>query len=251
MKKFIIILGIAIVGIAVLVASNYLVTEFVFGPPKEVRAALRSDSLVTVGFSEKQTRLTFSPAIEKTTTGLIMYPENYQDIRMYAPICREIAKAGYDVIMLSRRGKFPLSVDEEVVRIQSVMSSHPEVNHWFIGAHSWEAFVPINYALKYPETIKGLIFWGARIYADSSLEKSSLPILMVYGTNDDVHVNLLATDKPNLPPQTQWVEIQGGNRVNFANFGPLPGDTASSISIIDQQDQTVKSTVEFISSLVK
>jgi len=64
----------------------------------------------------------------------------------------------------------------------------------------------------------------------TSLANSNLPVLMVYGTLDDEHVNLVASSKPFLPEHTAWVAIEGGNRAQFANFGPMPADIVATIS---------------------
>lgn len=251
MKKVLVIILIGIGVIALLIGSNYLVTEYAFGPSKEVKDAMRSDNMVKVDYQENKTWLVFSPVEKTASVGLIMYPENYQDIRMYAPISREIAKAGYQIILLSRREKFPLTPDEEVVRVQTVMKAYPQITQWFIGAHTWEAAIAAYYARKFPDTLTGVVLWAGRLYSDVSLADTKLPVLMVYGTKDDKNENLVATNKPFLPEQTLWVEIQGGNRVNFANFGPMPRDVAADIPMIEQQTLAVQSTVDFMANSLK
>jgi pimeloyl-ACP methyl ester carboxylesterase len=131
------------------------------------------------------------------------------------------------------------------------MRSYPGIDHWFIGAHTWEAAIAAYYALKNPDTLSGIVFWAGRMYAEYSLADSKLPVLMVYGSKDDVNENLVAGDEPYLPKQTQWVEIPGGNRVNFANFGPMPRDVGADISIQEQQRQAFQATVDFMALSLK
>jgi hypothetical protein len=83
----------------------------------------------------------------------------------------------------------------------------------------------------------------------TSLANSNLPVLMVYGTRDDENVNLVATARPLLPEHTIWVPIEGGNRAQFANFGPMPADATATISSEVHQALAAAATVEFLSSL--
>jgi hypothetical protein len=83
----------------------------------------------------------------------------------------------------------------------------------------------------------------------TSLADSSLPVLMIYGTLDDENVDLVVNNKPLLPEHTVWVTIEGGNRAQFANCGPMPADAVATISSESQQAQAAAATVEFLSGL--
>jgi hypothetical protein len=74
---------------------------------------------------------------------------------------------------------------------------------------------------------------------------------MIYGTADDDKTGLLASVKPYLPEHTVWVAIEGGNRTQFANFGPMPADAGATISSEDQQAQAVSATLEFLNGLTE
>lgn len=241
------LIALALVGVGILLyGANLLMTEVIFGPPPAVRQALRSDASVRVESSHGNGWLVFIPQPAAPSAGLVMYPENYQDIRMYAPLCRQIAQAGFQVVLLSRRAKAPPTLAEEEQRVTDVMAAYPAVKDWFIGGHTWEAGVAAHYAILHPERLRGVVFWAGRLDASASLAQSRLPVLEIYGTADEEKTGVAARSRPFLPPQTVWVVIQGGNRVNFANFGPLPGDATAAIPLEEQQAQALSATVGFI-----
>jgi hypothetical protein len=211
-----------------------------------VKQALKSDANVKVEFKESQTWLVLIPQSPIITSGLILYPEGYQDIRMYAPIGRRLAEKGIAVVLLSRKEKIPPTMEEEVKRISAVMTAYPQVKKWFIGAHTWGADVAAYAANHLTDPISGVILWAGRFDAANSLAPSPLPVLMVYGSLDEDHTSFLSEVKPLLPSQTEWEIIPGGNRVNFANFGPMPADIAAGIDMTSQQEKAAGMTIDFM-----
>jgi hypothetical protein len=250
-KKVIYWIGAILLVIALVWGSSVLMLNVVFGPTKVVRTAMQSDKDVKVAFQEKQTWLVFTPVAARIKAGLIMYPENYQDIRMYAPISRLIATKGYQVIFLSRREKFPLTSVEEENRVATVMKAYPNVSKWFIGAHTWEAGIATWVAVHHQDAISGIVLWAGRLESGSGIPDLKMPVLQIYGTLDEKNENLVAGNKGLLPPQTQVVWIEGGDRVNFANFGPLPRDVAATISMEEQQKQAADATAAFLDGSLK
>jgi dienelactone hydrolase len=251
MKKIAIILTLIFGGLILLVGNYLLMAGVFFGPSSAVKAALKSDQSVRVSFLEEDTWLVLAPQAQAPKAGVIFYPENYQDIRTYAPLLRRLAQEGYTIVALSRHEKFPPTFEEEELRIARVRAAFPEVPAWLVGAHTWEASLAAAYANRHAGELSGIILWAGRLSDDSSLANSDLPVLMVYGTLDDQNENLVAMNRPFLPPQTVWVAIEGGNRVNFANFGPMSRDVGATISAEQQQSQAAAATLAFLESIRK
>jgi pimeloyl-ACP methyl ester carboxylesterase len=246
MKKVGIALLVAL-GIGLLVGLNYaLFSGWLLGLPPEVRSALRSDRVVDVFLEDEDSRLMLIPSGGELNTGLIMFPEGNMDIRTYAPIGQGIARRGYAVVFLSRRLETGASMAEENARIEALMADYPQIKRWVVGGHTWGAQVGARYAADYPDRVAGVVLWGARLSADSSLAGTDLPVLMVYGTLDDQNVDLLANNRPWLPEHTVFAPIEGGNRVRFASFGPMAADIGATISPEEQQAQAAAITVEFL-----
>jgi hypothetical protein len=226
---------------------NYaLFTGRIIGLPPEVRAALRSDGEVEVVLPEHESWMAMSPAKAVAIAGLILYPEGHMDIKSYAPIGREIARLGVHVVFLSRRVETEYPEAEEQQRIEAVMASYPQIETWAVGGHTWGAEFAAGYAANHPDRVAGVVLWAGRLNVTTSLADRDLPVLMVYGTLDDENIDLVASNMPLLPQHTKWVAIEGGNRVQFANFGPMPADVAATITSEVQQAQAAAATVEFL-----
>ena len=236
-----------VLGIGLLIGLNYaLFSGQLLGLPPEVRSALRSDRVVDVFLSDGDTRLMLIPSGGELNTALILFPEGNMDIRTYAPIGQEIARRGYAAAFLSRRLETGAPMAEENARIEALMDAYPQITRWVVGGHTWGAQVGARYAALHSERVAGVVLWGGRLSADSSLASTDLPVLMVYGTLDDQNVDLLANNRPWLPEHTVFVPIEGGNRVRFASFGPMAADIGATISAEEQQAQAAAITVEFL-----
>ena len=239
-----------VLGVGLLVWLNYaLFTGRIMGLPPEVKAALQSDDEVEVVLLEDDSWLVMTPAKTAPTTGLVLYPEGRRDIRSYALISREIARQGFQVVFLSRGLDIEYSQAEEQQRIEAVMAAYPQIESWVVGGHTWSGQVGVDYAANHPDRVAGVVLWAGRMDGTTSLANSDLPVLMVYGTLDDENVNLVASNKPFLPEHTVWVTIEGGNRAQFANYGPMPADAVATISSESQQAQAAAATTKFLSSL--
>lgn len=249
MKKPLIIVLILVGGLALLGLNYALMAGVFFGPSQEVKAALQSDDAVEVSNLNDGAWLVFNPAQGSPKAGLVIYPEGYQDIRTYAPLSRRLAEAGYLVALISRREKFPFTLAEEDQNVSALMASLPQVPTWFIGGHTWGANLAAYFAKSHPDQVAGVVLWGGRLEPASSLAGSKLPVLMIYGTRDDENENLVAGIRPFLPPQTEWVAIEGGNRVNFANFGPMSRDVGAAIPAAQQQAQAAAATLQFMETV--
>ena len=229
-----------------LLGSYYVLTEVIFGPSAIVKSAMQSDAAVKVEFLESKSWMVMTPINQPIRAGLLMYPENYQDIRMYAPVLRRISEAGYQVVIVARRGKYSYSPVEESKRIAKILDTYSQVENWFIGAHSWETNAIAVYLTKPDPRFRGVILWGGRVYAESDISGTLLPVMNIYGTLDDQNENLLKGNQPFLPANVQIEWIDGGNRTNFADFGPLSRDVGASIPREEQQKQTAEYTIQFM-----
>ncbi|MGD8456358.1 MAG: alpha/beta hydrolase [Anaerolineales bacterium] len=244
-------IGVLIVlGVALLVWLNYaLFTGKIFGLSDDVTTAMESDDEVEVALMEDGDWLVMTPAKTVPAAGLIFYPEGRMEIQSYALVGREIAQKGYLIVFLSRRLDQEYDLIEEEGRIETVMAAYPDIDIWVIGAHTFGGPVAVDYAASHPERVAGLVLWAGRVEGAASLADCSLPVLMVYGTVDDEKTGFLASAKTHLPGHTVWVAIEGGNRTQFANFGPMSADPGATITSEEQQAQAIAATLDFLDSL--
>jgi hypothetical protein len=67
------------------------------GPTESALLALESDAAVIV--TETSAGFEFAPASQEPSSALVLYPGGHVDARSYAPLAREIATAGYLVVI--------------------------------------------------------------------------------------------------------------------------------------------------------
>jgi hypothetical protein len=239
MKKRYILLAILIL-IPLLAVSGFVIWGQTPPPPMpEALAALQSDSAVTV---ETSPWLTFSPTDETPTTGFIFYPGGRVDERSYAPFARAIAEQGYLVVIVPVPLHLAFFGLEEA---GDVIDAHPEIEHWVVGGHSLGGVAATQYAEKHPDAVDGVALWAS--YPSGDISALPLKIASISASNDGLSTpEKIEASRANLPPDTTFVVIPGGNHAGFGWYGPQNGDNSASISRAEQQAQTVAATVQLL-----
>src|SRR5687768_12784066 len=108
-----------------------------FRASSEARAALEGDSAVAVTRGEHH--WLFSPRTAGATVGLVFYPGALVDPVAYAPLLREVARAGYPALLIEmpRRGAFGGGDGAEpLTRGVTAMHEVPQVTRWVVAGHS-------------------------------------------------------------------------------------------------------------------
>jgi pimeloyl-ACP methyl ester carboxylesterase len=215
-------------------------------PMPEALAALQSDDAVRV---ETEPWLTFQPTGDEPATGLILYPGARVDPRAYAPAARAIAEGGYLVVIV------PMPLDLAFFasdRAAEVMAAYPGVAHWAVGGHSLGGAMTASFASQNPEATQGLALWASYPAASDDLSGRDLAVTSIYGTRDGLATEAeIAASRPLLPPDTEWVAIEGGNHAQFGWYGPQSGDNEATISREEQQTQIVAATLQMLERLAE
>jgi pimeloyl-ACP methyl ester carboxylesterase len=215
------------------------------GPEPVALAALQSDDQVRV---HTDRWLRFEPPGPASSVGVILYPGGRVDPRAYAPLARDIAAAGYRVIIV------PMPLNLAVLgadRAAAVMAAHPDTPRWVLAGHSLGGAMAARFAhgssTRHADRVQGLALWAAYPAQSDDLSGRDLPVASIYATRDGLATpNKIEASRPLLPPQTRWVEIEGGNHAQFGAYGPQSGDNAATISAAEQQRQIVAATVELL-----
>jgi len=232
-----------LLGLVSLFGINYMFfTGTLTGLPSAVEDVLKSDERVLV--TSAGNKLIMEP-VAGADVGLVMYGEGKEDVRMYAPIGRMLAVSGIKVVFMSRRLEMRVSDERLFTRIDAVLKDDPTIA-WYIGGHTSGARIPATYAKSHADSFHGIVLWAARLSEASDLSDISLPVLFVYGTLDDANVDLVKSNTPLVPSDTTWISIEGGNRADFAYWGPMAADVGSTISLPDLQNQASKATIGFV-----
>jgi hypothetical protein len=211
------------------------------GPMEEALSALESDNLVKV-IAERW--IEFHPLDSIPEGGFIFYPGGRVDPRSYAPFARQIAREGYVVVIV------PMPLNLAVFspnRAGQVIQAHPDIDFWTIGGHSLGGALAASFAGNNMEQVTGLALWASYPPGSTDLSSSSLSAISIYGSEDSVLSSEQFAQSPSLlPPDTEWVQIEGGNHAQFGWYGDQPGDGEATISRQDQQDQVVSATLRLL-----
>jgi hypothetical protein len=247
MKKVLKIVLTVLVAALVLGTGGFFVwAETPSQPQPAALEALKSDLQVTVTDHGKY--ITFEPAGNPATTGLIFYPGGHVNYRAYAPILRQIAARGIFVVLV------PVRLNLAFFDIEAgapALTDFPQIKVWVTGGHSLGGVASALFAKNHPE-IRGIVFW-ASYPADDSLKNSGLKMLSIYGTQDGGLDNGAKIEqyKAFQVPDTRFFVIQGGNHGQFGDYGPQPGDKPATISPQEQWQQTTEVTVQFLQDLTQ
>jgi hypothetical protein len=227
--------------LAVVISGFILWASAAMSPAPEAFAALRSDAHVTVS-SDKF--IAFQPANKKPSTAFVFYPGGRVDFRSYAAPLYKIAAEGYLVILLPVRLNLAFF---DINAADGAIAAFPEIKHWVVGGHSLGGVAAATYAGT-RDDLDGVVFW-ASYPADDTLKNKDLKILSVYGTLDMGGMDAFDGSRANLPADTKFVVIDGGNHSQFGDYGFQPGDNEATITRLDQQKQVVDATVQFLKEL--
>lgn len=218
--------------------------ETPLGPMTEALSALESDSIVKV---ESDGLLVFTPVKGKQDTGLILYPGGRIDPRSYAPIARDIANRGYQVVIV------PMPLNLAVLgsgKATQVIETFPRVKSWVIGGHSLGGSMAAKFARDNPSLIRGLLLWASYPSAQDNLSTTDIHTYSIFASEDGLITNEdIQNSLQLLPRETRIVEIKGGNHAQFGWYGPQPRDNPALISREVQQEQIVEASIDLLNQI--
>lgn len=207
-------------------------------------AALRSDAQVLI---EQGPFLTLTPRSMSRSIGVIFYPGAYADIRGYVPVMREIAAAGYRVVIV------PMPLEMAIFGIDrgvEVMRRYPEIARWVLIGHSVGGAMTGPFAHRHPEQLAGVIIYDS--YPAGSLADYDKPVWHIHrATLDGAPTPAFEAQRHRFPADSRWVPIRGGIHMYFGSFsgGGYNEDWAPSITREAQHRQVVAATLEALEAM--
>jgi dienelactone hydrolase len=240
-KKIILIAVLAIILIAVAGFAIY-VSDY-YHADSEALNALQPTENYTV--SNGADSITFTPAQNKSSTGIIIYPGGKVQAESYAVLASKLAESGYTTIIV----KMPFNLAFfGSNKADDVIANHSEISAWIIGGHSLGGVFASDYAVNNQNKIAGVVYLGA--YPSSDASNATFKALSLRGSLDNLTQESDISDNKNkFPTNTTFITIEGGNHFNFGNYGIQSGDNNSTITREQQQNQTVQHIIEFINGL--
>ena len=236
----------AVLGVVIVAAILWGIQWATFARPPlpEAMQALESDDLVRV---TDDPWLTFSPGQISPTTGFVFYPGGRVDPRGYAALMRDIASAGYLVIvpdMPVNMAVFDSDVASEII------AHYPAIDHWVMGGHSVGGAMAAQYTAQHPDVIEGLAIWASYPPNSSDLSSLDIPVVSIYGGRE-LRVNdaSVGERKHLLPRDTLYVRIEGGDHHQFGSYEIDPADHLATISRESQHRQIIQATLPILEAV--
>lgn len=244
----------AAVSVVLLLLCGAACVQTKHPPMPEALEFLQSDNAVlyeevAVPEWDGRSYYVFQPQHAAPTTGFIFYGGSQVDPRGYAPLAHDIAAAGYMMVLVSMPQDMAL-LDPE--RAGIVIDAFPGIETWAIGGHSMGGIAACAYAKDNLSRIDAVILWASKPTEENSLADADIAALVIYAGEDGIYPkDVIDESRKDLPPDTVYVEIQGGNHFQFGWYldDHQPTDGEATIPREEQTRQIVSATVDFLSVL--
>ncbi len=188
----------------------------------------------------------FIPKDVVSNTGVIIYPGARIDVKAYAPLANRLAQNGYKVFAVDMPFNMAIFLSHKA---DKVIEENKDIENWVIVGHSLGGAMATN-AISTNNKIKGIVYLASYPSGDK-IKDSGAKVLSIWGSKDGViNFDNMIKAKEDLPKDTEYVEIEGGNHSAFGDYGLQKGDTKSIIPENKQLDITVESICNFISDKI-
>ncbi len=195
----------------------------------------------TLKIEENKKFTAFIPQGE-VKTGFIFYPGGKVDYKAYYPLMQTLADLG--IFTAVTKMPFNLAIlDTDAA--EKIQNTYPEITDWYIGGHSLGGAMAATHVSKNLESFKGLVLLGA--YSTKDISDSQLPVLSIYGSNDEVmNRDKYESNRSNLPSNFTELVIDGGCHAYFGVYGEQKGDGEPVLSNEAQIYATANHIISFI-----
>ena len=195
------------------------------------------------GVTVTETSAYFTVGKADAKRGLIFYPGAKVEARAYVPLAIELAKEGIFTVVV----KMPFNISFfDINAADRVIKKYSSVEKWFVGGHSQGGSMAAIYAQNHQNKVAGVVLLGA--YSTADLSGTGLSAFVAYGSSDGV-LNMKQYEKnlKNLPKNTSYLVIDGGNHAGFGMYGGQKGDNPATISV----EQQIAITAEMINGYTR
>lgn len=205
------------------------------------QAALASSDSVRVS---QEKFIVFTPVEGDINTGLIFYPGGLVEPTAYAPILRMIAEEGVLVVIT------PMPLNLGILNTGAagaVIEAYPNISTWILAGHSLGGASAAIYAEKNLSKIDAIVFWDSYPPDSADLSTSTIPVLSIFGTTNDIPNTDNFNDKRYLlPTDAIFVAVEGASHAQFGDYGPQKGDVVASLGLTEQHELVAAIMLDFI-----
>ncbi len=197
---------------------------------------------------ESNTALALLP--NQFDNGLVFFCGSGVSAVAYVPLLRPIAERGTAVFIVKLPFRFAMLEShktEAIDRALDTFNAYPDTEHWIVGGHSLGGALASRMAHNHADKLSGLILVGTTHPKVDDLSGLTFPVMKVYGALDGIApLHKIQKNKPLLPEQTIYAQIDGGNHSQFANYAWQLLDGTPSISRVEQQSKVRERIFTFL-----
>lgn len=199
------------------------------------------DETLDVETSVVTTRDYIYLAAENPEAIIIYYPGGLVEENAYIPFGKLLNDVHMDVYIL----KMPLNLAFLGLNKGLDIIKDSQLPVYLMG-HSLGGVAMSLVYQKNTQYIDGLIYLAS--YPSEDLSSVDIPVISVYGTQDDVlDIEAYVDAKSLLPSHTIYHVIAGGNHAYFGNYGLQKGDGEACITRLEQQSETIDAIITWMS----
>lgn len=194
-------------------------------------------------FVDEWGRLIAEPENNQKRSGIIFYPGGNIKGEAYLPLASSLSNKGYKVIIVPM--PFDLAVFNKDAAID-VINKYNNIDRWLLSGHSLGGAMAADLITKHSEKFSALILLASYPSQNSDLSSTDLEVLSITASKDNVlNQEKYTNSKKNLPSDTVYGSIEGGNHAQFGQYGSQKGDGKATISSEEQIKQTVNIIDDF------
>ena len=130
-------------------------------------------------------------------------------------------------------------------KADKIIENNPNISNWYMAGHSLGGSMAAKYTSKNQEIIDGLILLAS--YSVDDLSEYTGKVISIIGTKDmGIDKEKLDETSVNLPEDTEFFIIEGGNHAQFGDYGFQKGDNIADIPLEEQLELITNRILEYL-----
>ncbi len=204
--------------------------------------ALESDEWVTVEQVDDLTA--FLPENPSSDSAIAFYPGAKVEPEAYAPLLRLLAEQGVASVLVSMPSDLAVLAPKKGDR---ALDEFDQLGPWYAAGHSLGGAMAATWFSKRLDTLEGLALLAAYPGGGTDLSTAKHPVVSITASNDRVlDAEKWKERKANLPDDTLYVDIEGGNHAGFGAYGPQDKDGRATLPAEEQWEWTVDVLLDWV-----
>ena len=130
-------------------------------------------------------------------------------------------------------------------KADKIIEDNPDISNWYMAGYSPGGSMAVKYTSKNQEKIDGLILLAS--YSVDDLTEYTGKVISIIGSKDmGIDKEKLDETSVNLPKDSEFYIIEGGNHSQFGDYGFQKGDNIADISLEEQLKLITNKMLEYL-----